>query len=378
MMVDQLVLQQTPLTAWHKSHGAKLVEFGGWEMPLQFTKVLEEHHAVRKAAGLFDICHMGLLSIHSGDAQATQAALDKLVPQDLSKLYAGKAVYTQLLNDHGGIIDDIIVYCMPETPFGDLKEWMIICNAANANKVQAWLRQHLPSQVQLDYKNAAYSLVALQGPQFETVLKAAGLTPNTLPKRFHIGSYTLLGSPVLLSRTGYTGEDGVEILAPASVVVSLWEGLLQAGENVGLKPIGLAARDTLRLEAAYPLHGAELTEAITPLEAGLGWSVKADKPTDFMGKASLQNQLQNGLTRHFVCLEVLTKTIPRHHDLLQDTLGNTIGEVTSGSISPTLDKPIAVGYVHSMAPLSPGTRIQVIIRGKAVEAVIVKRPFYPQ
>lgn len=378
-MTLQMTLQRTPLYSHHLAHGAKLVGFGGWDMPLQFSKVLEEHHAVRNAAGLFDISHMGILSVRSGNAQDTMNALDALVPQDLTKLYPGKAVYTQLLNESGGILDDIIVYQMPSSlpHFPELNEWMVICNASNTQKVMSWLNSHLPNGVEVTWCNNIYSLLALQGPAFQQVLVACGLgADQVLPKRFHIGEYTLNKTPVLLSRTGYTGEDGVEILVSASAVEELWKELLECGAPVGLKPVGLAARDTLRLEAVYPLYGCELAETITPLEAGLEWSVKLEKPGDFIGKQALRDQKTRGLTRHFVCFEALKKSIPRQHDLLYDEGGNPVGEVTSGSISPTLDKPIGVGYVTTPTPPEPGHHLKVSIRGNLVDAVVVERPFY--
>lgn len=378
MMASQTVLQRTPLYDTHAAHGGKLVEFGGWEMPLQFGKVLDEHHAVRKACGLFDISHMGVLSVHSGDVNATRDALNYLIPQDLIKTYPGKAVYTQLLNPTGGVIDDIIVYWMAGySAFPEFTEFMVICNAANTPKVLDWFKQNLPTSLSVEWLNRKYSLLALQGPRFREVLAGLGLPADaTLPKRFHIGDYQLNNTPVLLSRTGYTGEDGVEILVSSEVVAALWKQLLVAGESVGLKPVGLAARDTLRLEAAYPLHGAELAEDISPLEAGLEWSVKLDQAEDFIGKAALLAQQQAGLTRHFVCFEVLKKAIPRHHDILYDREGHPMGTVTSGSISPTLDKPIGVGYFTCPQPPAPGTPIKVGIRSNMVDAAIVERPFY--
>ena len=371
-------LQKTPLNADHLRRGAKLVEFGGWEMPLQFGKVLEEHHAVRRAAGLFDISHMGLLTVHSGDVNLTRQALNALIPQDLDQIYPGKAVYTQLLNESAGIIDDIIVYWMPPlTAFQEFPEFFVICNAANMKTVSAWLKQHLPPSVTAESLNAQYSLLALQGPKFKTILQAAGLAPaEPLPKRFHIGEYQLAGLPVLLSRTGYTGEDGVEILVRSEAVLALWESLLSHGESFGLKPIGLAARDTLRLEAAYPLHGSELSESISPLEAGLAWSLRLNQPGAFIGKDALLAQQQAGELRQFICFEALKRSIPRHHDPILDAAGNRIGEVTSGSISPTLEKPIGVGYVKTPEPVVPGDLLQVAVRGQMVEVQVVERPFY--
>ena len=197
MMIHPELLQKTPLNRHHHQEGAKLVEFGGWEMPLQFTKVLEEHKAVRTAVGLFDISHMGVLSVHSGNSQVTMAALNALIPQDLLKIYPGKAVYTQVLNESAGILDDIIVYWMPETQhFQQFPEFMVICNASNTAKVMSWFKQHLPVGVQVDRLNDRYALLALQGPRFGEVLSGCGLSPqSSLPKRFHIGEYTLADQP---------------------------------------------------------------------------------------------------------------------------------------------------------------------------------------
>ncbi len=377
-MTVQMTLRKTPLNQTHRDHGAKMVEFGGWDMPLQFSKVLEEHHAVRQAAGLFDISHMGLVAVTGETPQHALEALNFLVPQDLSKLYPGKAVYTQFLNESGGCIDDIIVYWMPETAhFHSFSQVLVICNAANTDKDMAWMTRHVPDSVSIAWSNDQFSLIALQGPQFEAVLRASGLTTDAvLPKRFHIAEYVLHGIPVLLSRTGYTGEDGVEIIVASERVAELWTKLLESGASLGIRPVGLAARDTLRLEAAYPLHGSELTESITPLEAGLGWSVKLDQPGDFIGKTALIHQRDQGLKRHFVCFEVIKQSIARHHDVLYDANGTPIGEVTSGSISPTLNKPVGVGYVATPVAPQPGDALWVGIRGNKVEAHVVERPFY--
>lgn len=377
-MVQAMLLKKTPLNSFHLNYGAKLVEFGGWEMPLQFTKVLEEHHAVREACGLFDISHMGIVSISSGSLETTLDALNYLVPQDLKKVPPGKAVYTQLLNHKGGIIDDIIVYRMPQTKnFTCFGHFMVICNAANTKKDMEWLKKNLNQSVNLEYFNDKYALIALQGPVFEKILESCNLDPiKSLPKRFNAGEFLLGGKPVLISRTGYTGEDGVEIIALSSDIEAIWKLLLEKGDSYGLKPVGLAARDTLRLEAAYPLHGAELTEDITPLEAGLEWSIKLDKPEDFIGKSALIEQKTVGLKRHFICFEVLKKSIPRQHDLLYDIEENILGEVTSGSISPTLNIPIGVGYVNQLKSPEPGYSLKVNIRGTIVDARVVERPFY--
>ncbi len=357
-----------------------MVDFAGWLMPLQYAKVLEEHHAVRQAAGLFDVSHMGLVTVHNGDVELTRHFLDRLVPQNLQKLVPGKAVYTQFLNEQGGIIDDLIVYMLPETThFQDFKEFLVICNAGNTARDLDWIRQQLRLSgahgVQVELLSDRYSLLALQGPQFDDILARTGFNVDHLPKRFHIKEVMLQDVPVLLSRTGYTGEDGVEIVVPNAYVEHLWELLLELGRPMGIKPVGLGARDTLRLEAAYPLHGHDISENDTPLEAGLGWSVKLDKPTAFIGRDVLLAQKTQGLEKEFHCFTLNSKTIARQHDtILKD--GVAVGEVTSGSISPLFNVPIGMGYIRPGAVTGPGDTIQIRVRGKDVDAEIVERPFY--
>lgn len=375
-------IKQTPLSQLHLQAGAKMVPFAGWHMPLQFSKVAEEHQAVRQAAGLFDIGHMGQIVVSAGSTVQVLEFLDTLVPQNLQVLYPGKAVYTQLLNQSGGIIDDIIIYDLPEEtlPFEDYKQVLVICNASNTQTVLDWLAQHQQNaEVAFQLVSKQYSLFALQGPKFSAVLNALGIPEGTLPKRFHIGSASLncdaTTCPVLLCRTGYTGEDGVEIIVSNQQAPLLWQALMQAGQPVGLLPVGLAARDTLRLEAAYPLHGHDISVNDTPLEAGLGWSVKLDKPVDFIGKAALLSQKQLGLPKKMYCLKFDTKVIPRQHcAVLVNNM--VVGEVTSGSISLSLGYPIAMAYITAGSVLQPGDSVMVEIRGKKVQATITKRPFY--
>ena len=378
---NQDVGKKTALYENHVARGAKMVDFAGWQMPLQYGKVLEEHHAVREVAGLFDISHMGLVTVSSGDLEATRAFLERLVPQNLSKLKPGKAVYTQFLNENGGIIDDIIVYQLPELSlFQDFHEFLIICNASNTDKDMAWMQQQADAVRFSDVKIALhrnYSLFALQGPDFAHILARTGYDTDHLPKRFWISEAQIQGTPVLISRTGYTGEDGVEIIVPSSKAAALWDLLLDLGRPLELKPIGLGARDTLRLEAAYPLHGHDISEADTPLEAGLAWSVKLDKPTDFIGKAALLRQREQGLDKEFFCFTLNKRTIARQHDVILKN-GVPVGEVTSGSISPLFNVPIGMGYIRSGTVLGPGDRIQIRVRGTDVDAEIVERPFYQQ
>ncbi len=372
--------QKTALYDNHIAQGAKMVDFAGWQMPLQYGKVMEEHHSVRQNAGLFDISHMGLAIVSCGDVETTRAFLDRLVPQNLQKLFPGKAVYTQFLNEQGGIIDDIIIYMLP--PIDRLRgfqEFMVICNAANALRDVEWMRQQAKAlsynRIEIKLLYDQYSLFALQGPLFADVLARTGFDTDHLPKRFHLSEAQIQDCTVLLSRTGYTGEDGVEIIVPHEKANALWSLLLDLGKPNGLRPIGLGARDTLRLEAAYPLHGHDISENDTPLEAGLGWSVKLEKPGDFIGKHALLRQQEQGLDKEFYCFTINKRTIARQHDLIFKD-GAPIGEVTSGSISPLFNVPIGMGYIYSHAVVGLGDTIQIRVRGTDVDAEIVERPFY--
>lgn len=372
--------KQTALYENHRARGAKLVDFAGWQLPLQFTRVMQEHQAVRQAAGLFDISHMGLVIVRSGDEAVTRAFLEHLLPRSLAKVGPGKAVYTQFLNERGGIIDDIIVYCMPESEhLSGFQEFLIITNAANTQKDMAWLRRQADRlQVRglhVEAMASRYSLIALQGPRFEDILARTGYDTDHLPERFCIGEALIQGTPLWISRTGYTGEDGVELIVPSIQVAPLWDLLLEVGRPHGLQPIGLAARDTLRLEAAYPLHGSDISEADTPLEAGLQWSLSLNKPIDFIGKAALLAQKEEGPPREFCCFTVNQRVIGRHGDvILKD--GEAIGVVTSGSISPLFNVPIGMGYVRSGSISGPGESIQIRVRDTDVAAEVVERPFY--
>lgn len=373
-------VRKTALYENHVARGAKMVDFAGWQMPLQYGKVLEEHHAVRQSAGLFDVSHMAMVVVSCGDVETSRAFLDRLVPQNLNKLFPGKAVYTQFLNPDGCIIDDIIVYMLPESlTLQGFKEFMIVCNAGNAEKDLAWLRQQAEAlrypNIRIEPMYGHYSLFALQGPLFADVLARIGFDSDHLPKRFHFCETQLQETRALISRTGYTGEDGVEIIVPEAKAEYLWNLLLDLGKPIGLQPIGLGARDTLRLEAAYPLHGHDISEADTPLEAGLGWSVKLEKPGDFIGKEALLRQQEQGLNKEFYCFTLSKRTIARQHDVIYKD-GVAVGEVTSGSISPLFNVPIGMGYIQSHAVFGPGDTVQIRVRGTDVDAEIVERPFY--
>ncbi len=373
-------LKHTELHDWHVERGAKCCPFGGWHMPLQYTRVHTEHAAVREAAGLFDVSHMGVVSFNGPNPTAVVNALETLFPQHLGALTPGQAAYTQLLNPSGGIIDDLIVYQRPsDIPIGfnNIGPWLMVCNASNTIADIAWCQEQLPSNITITY-HTELSLFALQGPQFKTILEKLGITQ--LPERFQLGFTTISThgktASIGISRTGYTGEDGVELIVPNEFADILWQALLHEGDADGLLPIGLAARDTLRLEAAYPLHGQEMSPTISPLEAGLGWSLRMDKPIDFIGKDALVQQKQAGIPRQCICVQLEDKAIPRTHTPVLNNDGAPIGEVTSGTLSPTLGHPIAMALVDKDKAPALGQTCLLEIRGKQLAATRVKRPFY--
>jgi aminomethyltransferase len=346
---------------------ARLTSFGGWEMPVQFSGITREHEAVRNAAGMFDISHMGKFTLQ-GKNLISQ--LQGLVPSDLSRLQPGQAQYTVLLNPQGGIIDDIIVYYQGEDSTG-IQQAFIIVNAATTSKDKAWILQHLDqNQVQFQDLSATKVLIALQGPKAIDYLQPfvkQDLQPITA---FGHLETTILDKPAFIARTGYTGEDGFEVLVDPEVGVELWRNLYDAG----VIPCGLGARDTLRLEAAMALYGQDIDDTTTPLEAGLGWLVHLDTKGDFIGRSVLEQQKATGVQRRLIGLQTQGRNIARHgYQVLSE--GKVVGEVTSGTLSPTLGNPIALAYVKAKLA-KVGQQLEVEIRGKAYPAVVVKRPFY--
>jgi aminomethyltransferase len=349
---------------------ARMVGFSGWEMPVQFSSISEEHAAVRQQAGLFDISHMGKFRLSGPDVLTL---LQGLVPSDLARLQPGQAQYTVLLNPTGGIIDDVIFYYQGST--GDVQpevqHWVAIVNAGTKDKDRTWIEQHLGTlNVTLSDHSAEQALIAIQGPkalEFLQPLSAVELAP--LPAFGHVET-EILGAKAFVARTGYTGEDGFEIMLPPDGAIALWQALTAAGAT----PCGLGARDTLRLEAAMSLYGQDISDSISPLEAGLGWLVHWDKTADYVGKSVLVAQKTNGVTRRIVGLQLEGRNIARHdYPIVQ--AGETIGIVTSGTLSPTLGYPIALAYVPTeLAKI--GNTVDVEIRNKPYTATIVKRPFY--
>ena len=371
-------LRRTPLTEAVRQAGGRLVPFAGWEMPVQFGGLVQEHQAVRQACGVFDISHMGVLRLRG---QAVKDALQALVPSDLFRIGPGEACYTVLLNEGGGIRDDLIVYDRGrvQTPEGECDEVVLVINAACAEADTAWIRSQLePAAITIEDRKGDGVLLALQGPGAPAQLQAlSGVELGGLP-RFGHRDLTLAGEAVgaaagavvFVARTGYTGEDGFELLLERDAGLALWQQLLERG----VAPCGLGARDTLRLEAAMHLYGQDMDATTTPLEAGLGWLVHLEMPADFIGRAALERQTAEGVQKRLVGLKLQGRAIARHgYPVLH--AGQPVGEVTSGSWSPTLAEPIALAYVPvELARL--GTELAVQIRGRQEPAVVVKRPFY--
>ncbi|HEU0025853.1 MAG TPA: glycine cleavage system aminomethyltransferase GcvT [Ktedonobacterales bacterium] len=360
-------LLRTPLYEAHKALGARLVEFGGWEMPVRYSGDIAEHQAVRQRAGLFDVCHMGEF-IATGPGALD--FLQSLVPNNVARLTENQALYSQILRPDGGTLDDLIIYHLgPE-------RYMIVVNAGTMEKDWAWFSEHAASHsdVTLENKSSATGLLALQGPLAQRILQPLTETPVGEIAYYHCLPGAVSGIECLISRTGYTGEDGFELYCDAGVVNDLWSRLLEVGTPDGLLPAGLGARDTLRLEAGYCLYGHELTEEITPLEAGLGWTVKLEKGVDFIGREALLAEKRDGLRRKLIGIELTERGVPRAgYPLLRD--GARVGELTSGTMAPTLGKPIGLGYVPPEVA-SVGATLSVEIRGKPVAATIVPLPFY--
>lgn len=357
-------LRSTPFLPFHKQLGAKLVEFAGFEMPLQFNGIVKEHKAVREGVGLFDVSHMGEVEIRGPQAlHLTQ----QLITNDASKLDDGQALYSPMCLPSGGIVDDVLVYRY------DAQRYLFVVNAANCAKDFAWMAEHALPEAEVIDRSDEFGQLALQGRHAPEIL--AQLTDMDLDQipYYHFAEGKVAGVSAMVSRTGYTGEEGFEIYMPVASAAPIFEGLMESGRAFGLAPIGLGARDTLRLEMKMCLYGNDITEDTTPLEAGLGWVTKFDKD-DFIGKAALLAQKEEGLKRRLVAFELTKRAVPRHgYPALID--GDVAGEVTSGVLSPTLGKPIGLAYLPK-GWWRPGSTFDVEIRNKAVGAVVVKPPFY--
>ncbi|PMB04374.1 glycine cleavage system protein T [Fischerella thermalis CCMEE 5198] len=364
---NALPLYQTPLYFLAQELKARLTSFGGWEMPVQFSGITTEHQAVRNAAGIFDISHMGKFTL---TGKNLIAQLQYLVPSDLSRLQPGQAEYTVLLNPNAGIIDDIIFYYQGENSDGEQQGVMIV-NAATTSKDKTWLLQHLDTQ-EINFQDLSKEkiLVAVQGPKAVELLQPFVEADLSSVKAFGHLEASILGKPAFLARTGYTGEDGFEVMLGPEEGVKLWRSLVEAG----VIPCGLGARDTLRLEAAMALYGQDIDDTTTPLEAGLGWLVHLDTKGDFIGRPILERQKAAGVQRRLVGLQMQGRNIARHgYQVL--SAGVIVGEVTSGTLSPTLGYPIALAYVPTQLA-NTGQQLDIEIRGKTYPAIVVKKPFY--
>ena len=356
--------KQTFLHDRHVELGAKMVDFAGWHMPVQYSSIIDEHKTVREAVGLFDVSHMGEVIVKGKDALKF---LNSIVPQNISKLTDGKAVYCQLPNKQGGLIDDLIIYKLEDN------KYLIIANASRVDEDINWMVRNINDlDVEIIDESYNYSLIAVQGPKACDLIKDLGA--SELPPFFSIKKDQVCGIEAWISRTGYTGEDGAEVLIKNKYAVTVWNTLLEKGQKYGVKPIGLGARDTLRLEAALHLYGNDLDETTTPIEAGLSWSVPKDKEEDYNGKAVIMDQVKNGVTRKLVGLKMVDKGIARHgYNVFYNN--EKIGVVTSGGVSPMRGDNIALAYVKNLEDLTIGSNIQVEIREKLYNAEIVKKPF---
>ena len=356
-------LKQTPLCNVHKEMGARMVEFGGWLMPVQYTTVIDEHITTRTKAGLFDICHMGEITVKGKDALKF---LQSVTTNDLSKIKDGHTQYSCMCYDNGGTVDDLFVYRFNQDHF------MIVVNAGNIEKDFRWLNNHKADfDIILEDSSDNTGKIDIQGPLAEQVLQK--LTEYDLKgiKRFWFIESMVADIPAIISRTGYTAEDGFEIYYPAENSEKVWKSLLEAGKEEGIKPIGLGARDTLRLEACYSLYGHELTKDISPVEAGIGFVVK-EKEEDYVGKNILLDQKKNGTARKNVAIEMVDKSVPRDgYKVVAEN--KEIGYITSGTFSPTFKNGIALALIE-FAKIDRD--IYVMIRDKLYKAKIIKKPFY--
>lgn len=358
-------MKRTPIYEKHLALGARLIDFGGWELPVQYTGILEEHQQVRQAAGLFDVSHMGEVTVKG--AGATDF-LDRLLTNRVGKAAIGRVIYSPMCYPDGGCVDDLLAYRM-----GD-EDWFLVVNASNTDKDFAWILANKPEGVEAVNVSGDYAQLAVQGPKALDILAPLAEEDLSTMGFFRFRPRVLIaGIPVILSRTGYTGEDGFELYAAAESGPALWDAIMEAGRDKGLVPVGLGARDTLRFEAALPLYGHELSPELSPVEAGLSRFIAWDK-ADFLGKEALAAQQAAGPVRRLAGFEMVDRGIPRNgYPILAG--GAPAGFVTSGSVSPTLDKNLGMGVIPAAFAV-PGTEIEIVIREKPLKARVVPLPFY--
>jgi aminomethyltransferase len=363
-------MKRTPLFEGHHAAGGRLVDFAGWEMPMQYTGVVDEYQTVRKAAGLFDVSHMGRITV-AGDGALS--FLQRVTTNNVEKLAVLESQYSMVCHENGGILDDIFVYRIQS------HEYLLCVNASNREKIVAWLNGQLTGAtgVTMHDRSSQLAQLALQGPASRAILVSMDMVGVEAMKLRACLHTQLLGAPVLVTRTGYTGELGYELYVPSDRALSIWNAVVTLGKSAGLKPAGLGARDLLRLEMAYLLYGNDISEDTTPIEAAAEWIVDWNKG-DFIGRKVLQQQKDSGSTKRLVAFELTEKAVPRHgFKILSESSSGShvIGEVTSGNLSPLLQKGIGLGYVKAEAA-KVGSSIFIDIRGRIVTAVIVKPPFY--
>lgn len=358
-------MKNTALSHVHEALGAKMVPFAGYNMPVQYTGVNDEHLTVRAGVGVFDVSHMGEFFLRGEKALEL---IQKVTSNDASKLYDGRVQYSCLPNNDGGIVDDLLVYRFSET------EYMLVVNASNMEKDWNWISSHNDLGVEMTNESDDYSLLAIQGPNAATAMQSLTDIDLVSMKYYHFEVGTFAGiDNVIVSATGYTGSGGFEVYVKNADAEKLWDAVLAAGGDAGIKPIGLAARDTLRLEMGFCLYGNDINDTTSPIEAGLGWITKFTK--DFVNSEALKAQKEAGVTRKLVAFEMLERGIPRQGYEIVDAEGNKLGEVTSGTMSPSLKKGIGMGYV-TVAHAKADTEIYLSIRNKQVKAQVVRLPFY--
>ena len=357
-------MKRTPFYAIHRNLGAKIVPFGGYEMPVQYAGIIEEHRAVRNGVGVFDVSHMGEFVVKGKNAQAF---LQRITVNDVAKLSPGEAQYSAMCYDNAGIIDDLLVYKFANDHF------MLVVNASNIDKDFRWLSDHLTPDVALVDETDAVALLAVQGPRSLSTLQKLTQIDLSLMQYYRFTQGTIAGVEATISRTGYTGELGFEIYFPAKGAEAVWNRIFDAGKEFAIAPVGLGARDTLRLEMGYCLYGNDIDQTTSTLEAGLGWITKMGKG-DFIGRPVLEKMKAEGLKRKLVGIQIDEKAVPRHgYTILSD--GTVIGTVTSGTFSPSLERGIALGYV-APAYVAIGSSVSVDVRGRAVHGTITTLPFF--